>query len=534
MARAADLIDQESEAILMRSEFATFFRWMDALPDDLVRQHPSLCLYHALALLWSGQPVSAIEARMGDIDAGSDLVASQVDALRASLAIWQGRTSRASGLAKAALDQLPGQDSLLRGVAAWTLGLAHMLGGEIEAGTRVFEQVASTARQKGNVMLAVTAMSHIAEQQMSRGQLCEAQQIYQQALDLAIDAQGQRLPIAGMPLIGLGEIEREWNDLDGAERYILEGIERVQEWAAFGSLDGHIALARVKQARRDADGAQQSMQAARQIATEFDITELDDRLVELHQIHLWTLQGNLDAVRQWLEERDLLPVAKERHAAEGRASGEEPAEYLEGRMRSYERLLLAKYLLVEGRAREALPLLETEIERERVERGGRSRRLIGTLAQAALAYQSLGKNDRALEYLGEALGMAERGRFVRLFLDEGEPMTSLLRMAASRGIRPAYAASLLAAQEPSATGEDGTARPAGSGPWTTQPLIEPLTKRELDVLRLLAAGLSNPEIAEELFVATSTVRSHLKSIYGKLDVHRRWDAVHRAQELGLV
>jgi LuxR family maltose regulon positive regulatory protein len=113
-------------------------------------------------------------------------------------------------------------------------------------------------------------------------------------------------------------------------------------------------------------------------------------------------------------------------------------------------------------------------------------------------------------------------------------MAMFLREAASRGIRPAYVAALLAGLEPSSAKEGVSAEQAGARTWTVQPLIEPLTEREMDVLRLLAAGLSNPEIAEQLYIATSTVRSHLKSIYGKLDVHRRWDAVHRAQDLGLI
>jgi LuxR family maltose regulon positive regulatory protein len=130
-----------------------------------------------------------------------------------------------------------------------------------------------------------------------------------------------------------------------------------------------------------------------------------------------------------------------------------------------------------------------------------------------------------MDALGEALSLAEPGGYLRVFLDEGEPMAGLLRQAASRGIAPAYVAKLLAAFEPESA--------EGAAPQP-QPLVEPLSERELEVLRLLAAGLSNPEIAEELVVAVSTVRSHCKSIYGKLGVHRRWDAVQQAQELGLI
>jgi LuxR family maltose regulon positive regulatory protein len=130
-----------------------------------------------------------------------------------------------------------------------------------------------------------------------------------------------------------------------------------------------------------------------------------------------------------------------------------------------------------------------------------------------------------MDALGEALSLAEPGGYLRIFLDEGEPIARLLRQAASRGMAPAYITKLLAAFGPESA---EVASPQ------VQSLAEPLSKREMEVLRLLAAGLSNPEIAEELVVAVSTVRSHCKSIYGKLEVHKRWDAVQRGQELGLI
>jgi LuxR family maltose regulon positive regulatory protein len=132
--------------------------------------------------------------------------------------------------------------------------------------------------------------------------------------------------------------------------------------------------------------------------------------------------------------------------------------------------------------------------------------------------------------LARALSLAEPGGFRRIFLDEGEPMAGLLRQAAKRGVAPTYVAKLLAAFEELAP-PGVEAQP--SHPHA-QPLIEPLSERELDVLRLLAAGMSNPEIADALYIAVSTVRSHCKNIYSKLNVHKRWDAVQRGQELGLI
>jgi LuxR family maltose regulon positive regulatory protein len=153
----------------------------------------------------------------------------------------------------------------------------------------------------------------------------------------------------------------------------------------------------------------------------------------------------------------------------------------------------------------------------------------------ALALQAQDSLDQALASLEAALTIAEPGGFVRMLVDEGEAMLQLLRQAATRGIAPEYTSKLVAAFEQPPYGAPLAAPSVPhQPPPLVQPLVEPLSERELEVLRLLATGLSNPEIAQRLYIATSTVRSHLKNIYGKLNVHKRWDAVQRAEELGLL
>jgi LuxR family maltose regulon positive regulatory protein len=161
--------------------------------------------------------------------------------------------------------------------------------------------------------------------------------------------------------------------------------------------------------------------------------------------------------------------------------------------------------------------------------------MIEVQALSALAFQAEGNLDEALTSLEAALAIAESGGFVRMLIDEGEPMLHLLRQAATAGIAPEYTSKLVAAfEQPDRIALMSTSPDSPQQSPRSQPLVEPLSERELEVLRLLATGLSNPEIAQKLFIATSTVRSHLKNIYGKLNVHRRWDAVHRAEELGLL
>jgi LuxR family maltose regulon positive regulatory protein len=150
--------------------------------------------------------------------------------------------------------------------------------------------------------------------------------------------------------------------------------------------------------------------------------------------------------------------------------------------------------------------------------------MIRILALQALAFQAQGGRGRAMSALGRALSLAEPEGYVRTFVDEGEPMARLLRHALAQGVTPGYVASLLAA-----LGEA-----AGSAPPEVQPLIEPLTERELEVLRLIAAGLSNQEIAQELVIALSTVKSHINHVYGKMGVKSRTQAVAQAQSLGML
>jgi LuxR family maltose regulon positive regulatory protein len=493
--------------------------------------------------MWSGQPLEAIEARLQAVDMDGDAGSVRTSPVRAFLATWQGRVARASELTREALEQLPEEESFLRSIAAWNLGISYMLSGDFAAGTEAFDRAIRTAEQTGNVMIAVTTLCHLAELNMSRANLPEAKTLYQQALRLATDERGQLRPIAGMALMGLGELAREQNDLEAAQRHLLEGIEQIRPWGEFSALDGYLALARLRQAQGDETGARDLLRQAEQIAIQFDITEFDDLLVAMHQVRLWLAQGNIDAAVGWLKGRGYsLDKAQDPALAHPPSSLESQDEGAKGedggslgrQLRRYESILLARTLLLWGRSSEALPLLEAHAAMLARHDRGHSRRMIEVQMLKALAFQAQGDLDQALTSLAAALAIAEPGGFVRILVDEGEPMLQLLRQAATRGIAPEYTSKLVAAFElPSH--EAVLATSAGHrAPPPVQPLIEPLSEREMEVLRLLATGLSNPEIAQQLYIATSTVRSHLKSIYGKLNVHKRWDAVHRAEELGLL
>ncbi|UCC62847.1 MAG: AAA family ATPase [Anaerolineae bacterium] len=265
-ARAADLIERVAEATLMRSEVTTLLRWVESLPDELVRARPALCVYHAYALLLGGRSLDKVEARLRDAGEDSEPVSGQAAVLRALVAIFQGQLPRAVELSQQALERLPEGDAFLRSMAAWILSLFCLANGDFRAGSRALDEVVRTSQEMGNVMVAVAAMCNLAKLRSRRGRLYEAKAIYERALALATDRQGQPLPIASEPLLGLGELCREWNDLEAATRYLVEGIELTKRWSEAAALDAYLPLALVRQAQGDADGARDAIAMAWHLA----------------------------------------------------------------------------------------------------------------------------------------------------------------------------------------------------------------------------------------------------------------------------
>ncbi len=519
--RAADLIEQNAEATLMRGEVATFLHWVSALPNELVHARPSLCVFYAWMLLMHGQPLKVIESFLRNADRGDEIVAGRVTALRGLMAGFRGQMGRAVELSRRALEQLPEEDQFVRTFATWLLRTSQLVGGEGMTDSQPLDDVLRMSQRAGNVMLSVMVVCNRAELLMRQGQLHKAAATYRKALELATDAQGQRMPIAGQALIGLGELSRQWGDLDAAVRYLVEGIELTEQWSEVGSLEAYISLARIRWAQGDVDRAWQALEKAQELAVKFDLTDLDDLTVAMFQAWMCVAQGNLGPARRWAEERDLYQYVDSPWQ-------EKAGDPYDHRLRKYELLVLARLLIAQGQPAEALKLLGSLVPV--AEWRGRPGMLIEIYALQALAYQAQGDVEQAVVALERALSLAEPEGHVRIFADEGEPIARLLQEAARRGIAPEYVNKSLAAFGVSK--DRGTGEPLPSP--QTQPLLEPLSARELEVLRLLNTHLSSTEIAEELFISVNTARFHIKNIYGKLGVHGRSEAIQRARELGLL
>lgn len=518
--RAAHLIERAAGAALMRSEAVTLYRWIERLPDGRVRTSESLPLYQAWAAVLSGQPIEAIESRLGMLEGETDFVLGQVTTMRAFLATLVGQLGKAVQLSREALAQLPPDAAFPRVVARWVSAFSQLADGDVGSGVQALEEIAQMAQQVGNLMIASVAIMMIGRARLREGHLHEAKALLERAIAVGTDSQGHLLPVVGRTMIALGDLLREWNELEEAERYVRQGIELTEQWRGVAALPGYIDLAWITQARGNVQAAAGAIQKARQVAVEFDATEWDDVLVAMVQARLWLTQGDIDAAARWVE--------REWPQARARLSETEDGAVLEQHLCKYQWPLEARLRIRQGRAKEALLLIDELLGTASAL--DRQSRIIEGHVLRAIALQAEGRAGDALVALERALALGEPGGYVRTFVDEGMPVRELLRTAQVRGSSPAYVNRLLSAFQ-----DDQPQVPtAGQEALQEHPYLEPLTDRELEVLRLVADGMTNKQVAETLVLAVGTVKKHLKNVYDKLDVHSRTQAVARARELRIL
>ncbi len=512
--RAARLLESIAEDLLMRSEITSLISWADQLPDNFIRQRPSLCVYYAYALLLQGKSIGLVERWVQEIDDAPGNMPPRAMPLYAFIAVLQGRVQYAGELSRQALALLPEEERFLRGIAAWLLDVSDLYTHPARA-TQLLQKTVKTAEQIGNLTVTVMALCNLGELRLVQGQLYQSEAVYRQALKLATDREGHLLPIAGLALIGLGELSREWNDLKAAEDYLTQGIQLTRRWSEISALDGYISLAQVKQSLGEEAEAIKLIEEALSVAEMSDVTDLDDWIASLIRTRLLIAQGNLESAWYWFKSRGyirgrIVPVLEE-------------DENIRSRRQKYELIVLARLLLAEGRPGDSLVVLEQVLPVLR--RRGRVKAEIEVLLLIALAHQADGRPQLAIETLEQALKLAEPGGFIRIFADEGPPLAPLLYQCAAQKILPEYTNKLLVAFP--------IVEPTGAGRRQPEQLIQPLSPRELEVLALIAAGRSNREIADELVISISTVKVHTRNIYAKLDVNNRVQAVARARSLGI-
>ncbi len=523
--RAASFVEQAAQTMLMQGEISTLLKWIETLPEEIIRSRPRLYTYLAWALVVSGR-LSEAEQRLIQAElslGGTANQSAEIAAIRSIVAAFHLDIPSLLALSTQALEGIAEDNLFLRSIISWSSSFPHIITGDLKAAIRAFEEADQIARQAGNLLISLSSRCQIAELYMIEGQLKLSVSLYREAQQLNRPSPtGQLLPTAGMAYMGLGEVLREWNELVEAERYLLEGIELCQHWGDMITFDGWVSLARVKWAQGDTDGAFEKLDNIKDILSKVGLTTLATML-SVHQVRFWLGLGKLEPVISWIEEtQNVLQNTSD-------------TELIYPLWPQY--TTLARALIAQGQYAQATAWLERLLERA-VSKGWWGSVLEIRIIQA-LSYQAQGKTLEAFAELEAALTQAEPEGYVRIFADEGHSMDELLKSyQQSVADKPSfklnsYINKLRAAIRPEnlpPLKSDFQAPPEAGRPTPQAPFSE----RELKVLRLIAAGLSNPAIARELFVEVSTIKTHLLHIYSKLNVHSRVQAVERARELSLL
>jgi LuxR family maltose regulon positive regulatory protein len=544
-ARAADLVEQVMPAMRRSRQETTVLSWLEALPDELLRCRPVLSVHYAGALLLSGQ-LERVEARLQDAerwldtadpvgpmaDTGerpkappAEMVVVDEDELRrlpGSIAIYRAASALALGdvpatvkYALRALDLVSEDDHLLRGSAAGFLGLTYWTRGDLEAAHRSYAECMMRVQKAGHISDAIGCAIALADIRIAQGRLHEAMSTYERGLQLATE-QGTPVMLGTADMyVGMSELECEHNDLNAATQHLM----RIQELGEFTGLPqnryrSRVAMARIQEAQGDLNGALDLLHEAERLYVSDFFPNV--RPIAAIKTRMWVAQGRLEEALDWAREQGL--------------SADDSLSYL----REFEHITLARVLVARyQRDREDRYILETMGLLERLlkaaEERGRTGSVIEILVLQALAHQAQGDIPAAIMLLYQALKLAEPEGYARKFLDEGLPMTQLLSEAAARGIMPDYIGKLLTVFEAEEQKSEGK-----SNLPPAQSLSEPLSQRELEVLQLIAQGLSNREISERLYLALNTVKGHNQKIYSKLQVQSRTEAIARARELDLL
>ena len=523
--QAASLIEAQAGDMLHRGAGNSLRGWLDALPEPTIRARPHLCLARAWTYQWGAaislsgaQEWSELAVQVAqDHGSYSAALGGEAAALQAMVAATRSEVVRTRELSQRALEDLP-PESPWRSAVTFTLGTAHLESSDIAAAAHAFEEALKLGQADGVHYIQLAAASFLGDILVQQGQLGRAMEMYRQVLAWA--GPGTPHKGAAMAHAGLAHILCEQNQLDAALEHVKLGTDMLEHvggaWAAFVL---HRVVARVHQIRGNWPDALDTLDRAHQAGRKTQVSLVIKQAAAL-RAGLQLAQGDLKSAETW--------------AAETRLSPEDP-ELAQPGWRELEYLTLARIRSAQGDHAQAWRLLKRLLEAADVQ--GRNGSAIAILIQQALDMQAEGHDDSALEHLERAAALAEPEGYLRIFVDEGEPMRQLLAelqrrvnrdagKAQSSGTRRllAYVDRLLAT----------FSRPDTAAVRGPQGLPEPLTGREQEILRLMSEGLSNQEIAASLVVALSTVKSHINHLYGKLGAERRTQAVSVARELGLL
>ena len=505
--RAVRLMESKKMPIHLRGAATAILDWLESLPKTVLDARPALWWMQAAMLLTIGQLIG-VEEKLQATEAALALAAlpgatldettrdlvGKIAAARANVAQAHAQTETILIQSRRALEYLHPDNLSDRSMATRSLGFAYFFQEDLTGAGRAYAEAFSLAQAAGDIVDSSLASLRLGQVQAAENQLHLAAETYQRVLPLIDEYSPHNAPVA---YLGLARIYYEWNDLDAAEKYGEKSLQLARQYDQVIDrlIVSEVFLASLKLARGDVTGAIDKILQAEKTSRLKNYTyRLPDITYTRARIQL--CHGNVDEAAQ-LAQNNVMP------------------------------LMQARVLIAQGNPSEALALVEPQRQQAEVKR--LPQRLLLVMAVQSIVLFVQGAKDQAVQVLAEALALAEPGGYIRLFVDEGALMAQLLLEAASRGIRPDYIARVLAAFE----GESKEERQAASIPAPSS-LIEPLSQRELEILKLIALGLSNREIGERLFLALDTIKGHNRRIFDKLQVQSRTEAIARARALGLL
>jgi len=511
-------------------QYAVWLGWAKQLPEELIRSRPVLCTQIAWGYMDISE-VDASESHLRDVERCLEnppndmvvVVEEQFRALSARIAFI--RTYNAQSMsdfsaavkyAELALKLAPEEDHFLRAQTNAILGGTYWANGDLEAACKSLSDWVDRARKAGNFFFAIAGASGKADILTEQGHLREALITLQQSLKLASEHEAESQRIIAHHHLGLALLYHEMRDDESAAQHFQKSLELGQrsvlrDW----SYRKHLAQARLKEFDGDLDSALDSLDDAKRFYVRSLIPNTHP--IEAIKAKIYLKQGRLSKAQEWVREHGF--------------SEDDDLGYL----REFEHITLARVLVAEYQVNRTEHIIQDALSLlKRLLKAAEDLNRMGSILEiqivTALAYHALGNTSQAFSSLEHALILAGPEGFVRIFVGEGEPMRSLLsdfRRSLEKKTRGKpyelmeYVNKLLSA----------FAQPKEK---QQSKLVEPLSKRELEILQLIAQGLSNSEISKRLFLALNTVKGHNRIIFDKLQAQNRTDAVARARELGLL
>jgi LuxR family maltose regulon positive regulatory protein len=537
--RAAQLIEERSDATWGRGEHKKLRGWLDSLPEEMLTSRPHISIMQARYQCNSGQLDAAektLQSAERALDSSTDRapetepqkqipfthsdkvkLRGRAASTRALICSYQGDVPGIIRHARQALEYLPREDLTWRSVTALTLGNAHGFKGDMPAAYEARSEALKACQAASDIYFVMIANIELAITLREQGRLHRTIEICRQQQQAAVEFGLPQARIVGWLLAVWGETLAELDDLNGAVDRAKKGFKLTERSGDLQMLGwSFMCLIRILISRGDLADAEETIQKMENHGRESQLPPWITNQMAAWQARLWLAQNKLESASQWVEERGL-------------ETGGEPIRLQEiGFFLLFDYLILARVLIAQERLDESAKLLQHLLKA--AEAGGRISKVIEIKTLQALAFQAGDETDRAMSALEEALTLAEPEGFIRIFVDEGRPMARLLYQALNRGIAPEYVRRLLAAFSSGAPMQAGTTISLAD----QSELVEPLSERELEVLQLIAEGLTNREIADRLYLSLNTVKVHARNIYGKLDAHSRTQAVARVRNLGIL